>query len=135
MHETLQGEFGLADGLADTTTWAEFAMSHSDITIPDGWADKPFVQILDPATGTGTFLIETINLIHSHLMDKWREEGKSDTARRMLWQAYVPENLLPRLHGFELMMASYAMAHLGVALKLHETGYTHSSSAPGHRFT
>jgi hypothetical protein len=28
------------------------------------------------------------------------------------WHSYVPEHLLPRLHGFELMMAPYTIAHL-----------------------
>jgi predicted helicase len=40
-----------------------------------------------------------------------------------IWKAYVDENLLPRLHGFEIMMASYAMAHLKLDLTLTETGY------------
>jgi hypothetical protein len=40
-----------------------------------------------------------------------------------IWKSYVDENLLPRLHGFEIMMASYAMAHLKLDLTLHETGY------------
>ena len=34
-----------------------------------------------------------------------------------------PEHLLPRLHGFELLMAPYAIAHLKIGLKLYETGY------------
>ncbi len=130
VHETLQTEFGLADGLADITTWAEFAASHDDVTIPKGWADKPFVQILDPATGTGTFLIETIGLIFKHLSVKWSSEGKSETEKVALWQDYVSTHLLPRLHGFELMMAPYAMAHLGIALKLDETGYKHTKDTP-----
>ena len=130
VHETLQTEFGLTDGLADITTWAEFAASHDDVTIPKGWADKPFVQILDPATGTGTFLIETIGLIFKHLSVKWSSEGKSETEKVALWQDYVSTHLLPRLHGFELMMAPYAMAHLGIALKLDETGYKHTKDTP-----
>ena len=40
-----------------------------------------------------------------------------------LWNEYVPEHLLPRLHGYELLMAPYAIAHLKVGLKLYETGY------------
>ena len=34
---------------------------------------------------------------------------------------------LPRLHGFELMMAPYAIAHMKIGLKLHETGYRFGS--------
>lgn len=130
VHETLQQDFGLADGLADTTTWAEFAAKHDDVTIPEGWNDEPFVQILDPATGTGTFLLETVDVIHGHLMAKWQGEGKSEAECKKLWQAYVPAHLLPRLHGFELMMAPYAMAHMLLAIKLAETGYKHDEGSP-----
>ena len=39
------------------------------------------------------------------------------------WNAYVTEHLLTRLHGYELMMAPYAIAHMKIGLKLAETGY------------
>ena len=60
--ELLRTEFGLEDGLADTTTWGEMAGRIDDLEIPEGaTADQAFVQILDPATGTGTFLVEVID--------------------------------------------------------------------------
>jgi hypothetical protein len=130
VHETLQNKFGLADGLADITTWAELAASHDGIEVPEGWADRPFVQILDPATGTGTFLIEIIDLIHRYLIEKWQSDGKTKAECTSQWQEYVPIHLLPRLYGFELMMAPYAMAHLGIAMKLAATGYQVSESNP-----
>ena len=35
------------------------AKRNKQLSIPDGVSpDEPFVQILDPATGTGTFLVE-----------------------------------------------------------------------------
>ena len=34
--ELLRTEFGLADGLADTTTWGEMAKRHKDLRIPEG---------------------------------------------------------------------------------------------------
>ena len=37
--------------------------------------------------------------------------------------SYVEKDLIPRLNGFELLMASYAMAHLKLDLLLTETGY------------
>jgi hypothetical protein len=40
-----------------------------------------------------------------------------------IWSNYVETHLLPRLNGFELLMASYAMAHLKLDLLLTETGY------------
>ncbi|MCG7656935.1 type ISP restriction/modification enzyme [Wielerella bovis] len=70
------------------------------------------VQILDPATGTGTFLAEIVRHIYAQF-------GK----QKGLWQNYVPTDLIPRLSGFELMMASYAMAHLKLDLVLQETDF------------
>jgi predicted helicase len=70
------------------------------------------VQILDPATGTGTFLAEVIKHIHKKFKG---QEG--------IWTSYVENYLLPRLNGFELLMASYAMAHLQLDLLLKETGF------------
>ncbi|MGH9893922.1 MAG: hypothetical protein ACREA0_18445, partial [bacterium] len=74
--ELLRTEFGLVDGLADTTTWGEMAKLHKDLKIPEGVdPDQAFVQILDPATGTGTFLVEVIDLIHRRLTEKWKAQG------------------------------------------------------------
>ena len=70
------------------------------------------MQILDPATGTGTFLAEVVKHIHKKF------EGQQG-----IWSNYVETHLLPRLNGFELLMASYAMAHLKLDLLLTETGY------------
>jgi len=36
------------------------------------------------------------------------------------WNAYVPVALLPRLYGYELMMAPYTIAHMKLGLKLSE---------------
>jgi predicted helicase len=69
------------------------------------------VQILDVATGTGTFLNEVVQLIHEGFAG---QEGQ--------WPSYAIEDLLPRLHGFELMMASYTIAHLKLGMALHESG-------------
>jgi len=122
VHEILREDFGLEDGLADTTTWGEFVRRNREAGIPEGVSeDAPFVQILDPATGTGTFLVEVIDLIHKTMAEKWEDEGEEDV--RKLWNEYVPGHLLPRVYGFELMMAPYTIAHMKVALKLIETGY------------
>ena len=122
--ELLRSEFGLTDGLADTTTWGEMAKRHQDLQIPDGTpTDRAFVQILDPATGTGTFLVEVIDLIYRTMVEKWKAQGHGETKIQALWNDYVPKHLLPRLHGYELLMAPYAIAHLKIGLKLYETGY------------
>src|SRR5690606_11162414 len=63
-------------------------------------------------TGTGTFLAEVVKHVHKKF------EGQQG-----IWSNYVNTHLLPRLNGFELLMASYAMAHLQLDLLLTETGY------------
>jgi len=70
------------------------------------------VQILDPATGTGTFLSETIKQIYQKFKG---QEG--------LWPSYVEDHLIPRINGFEILMASYTMCHLKIEMLLRETGY------------
>ena len=80
---------------------------------PQGLAD-PNVLVLDPAVGTATFLYMVINEIHDALLS----QGQAG-----LWNDYVAEKLLPRIFGFELLMAPYAMAHLKLGLLLKETGY------------
>ncbi|MFK5976259.1 MAG: N-6 DNA methylase [Sulfurovum sp.] len=116
--EVLKVEFGIEDGLVDESKITIKAKSRSVLYNKDGSMKKDQnitkevhrVQVLDPATGTGTFLAETIKLIKKNF---W---GGS-------WSAYVEEHLIPRLNGFELLMASYAMAHLKLDLLLLETGY------------
>lgn len=126
--ELLRTEFGLADGFADTATWGEMAKRHKDLKIPDGVSpDQDFVQILDPATGTGTFLVEVIDLIHKTLVAKWKALGHGEKKIHALWNEYVPKHLLTRLHGYELLMAPYAIAHLKIGLKLYETDYRFGS--------
>jgi hypothetical protein len=115
--EILKSEFGLKDGLADTTKIKKKISSGLvDKRTKDGYSadEKEFhkVQILDPATGTGTFLTEAIKQIHQKF-----------AGQQGVWSRYVDEHLIPRLNGFELLMASYAMAHLKLDLLLNETGY------------
>ena len=120
--EILQKEFNLLEGLADySMIEKEVAVEQSyDGRTKDGMkhAMKRFhrVQILDPATGTGTFLAEVVNQIY----DRYRDQ-------QGIWQQYVEQHLLPRLNGFEILMASYAVAHLKLDMLLSETGYQHQS--------
>ncbi len=71
------------------------------------------LQILDPATGTGAFLAEVIEHIQQSFQN---QQG--------LWSSYVKEHLIPRLNGFEIMMAPYALCHLKLAMMLKQTGYS-----------
>ena len=126
--EVLRNEFGLAGGLASTETWGEVRARFPAIVVPEGATEAtPFVCILDPATGTGTFLVTVVDTIFATLRARWEREGKSVAAE---WQAWVPKYLLPRLNAFELMVAAYAVAHLKIGLKLRELGYV---PGPGER--
>ena len=126
--ELLRTEFGLTDGLADITTRREMSERVDGLEIPNCKdADQSFVQILDPATGTGTFLVEVIDVIYKTMTEKWQSEGHNVKKADKLWNEYVPQYLLPRLHGYELMMAPYAIAHMKIGLKLYETGYRFGS--------
>jgi hypothetical protein len=128
VHELLQTEFGLPDGLASTITWremaAQMAATGKPFTIPQGTSpDSHFVVVLDPATGTATFLVEVIDVIFRTLTNRWETERLTSAQQREEWNRYVPVHLLPRLFGYELMMAPYAIAHMKIGLKLHETKY------------
>lgn len=115
--DILKEEFGLPQGLADTSkTKIKVKVQANDKRFKEGIRtieeEVHKVQILDPATGTGTFLAEVIKHIHKKF------EGQQG-----IWSDYVEKNLLPRLNGFEVLMASYAMAHLQLDLLLTKTGF------------
>jgi predicted helicase len=109
--DILKTEFDLPQGLADTS---KLRIKNKELKI-DKEVHK--VQILDPATGTGTFLAEVVKHIH-----------KKFQGQQGIWSNYVENHLLPRLNGFELLMASYAMAHLKLDLLLTETGFKPTSN-------
>ncbi len=113
--DILKTEFGLPQGLADTSKTT--IKTHIQGNNKQVEQEVHRVQILDPATGTGTFLAETIRQIYAKF------EGQQG-----LWNDYVEKHLLPRINGFELLMASYAMAHLKLDLLLSQTGYKAKSS-------
>lgn len=115
--DILKTEFDLPQGLADTSkTTIKVNTQTADKRSATGYKQMEQevhkVQILDPATGTGTFLAEVVKHIH-----------KKFQGQQGIWSNYVETHLLPRLNGFELLMASYAMAHLKLDLLLTETGY------------
>ena len=85
--------------------------------------DVPTIQILYPATGTGTFLRQIILRIWENFKEK--HKSRPEEINR-LWNEYVPKHLLKRINGFELMMAPYAVAHMKLAMVLKDTGYDFS---------
>ncbi|OIP68815.1 MAG: DNA methyltransferase [Oscillatoriales cyanobacterium CG2_30_40_61] len=106
----LKHKFNIAKGLADSTK----------IKIPnpkgEGTIDIHQVLILDPAVGTGMFMHSVIN----HIYDNFK-------AQKGMWSSYVTQHLLPRLFGFELLMAPYTVAHMKLGLQLQELGYDFNS--------
>lgn len=129
--EVLQAEFSLSDGLADTSkvkiewdtgqialTKAGKPMRHGKNAIIEKEVHR--VQVLDPATGTGTFLAEVIKQIAPKI--KGIAPG--------MWSGYVENELIPRIHGFEILMASYAMCHMKLDMVLTELGYKPSNNPP-----
>ncbi|WP_026726833.1 type ISP restriction/modification enzyme [Flavobacterium sasangense] len=118
--DILKTEFHLPQGLADTSkikikkkaVTQTGTGANSKIKEVETETEVHKVQILDPATGTGTFLAEVVKHIHKKF------EGQQG-----IWSKYVTNDLIPRLNGFELLMASYAMAHLKMDMLLTETGY------------
>jgi len=128
--QELKNSFGLKDGLADISTWQQVIENNPQIKRPSGVGEKDlFIKLLDPATGTGTFLVAVIDIIYKNLDKKWTDQNKNDLERKKLWNKYVDNYLLKKLYGFEVMMASYAIAHLKVSLKLRQTGYTANRKA------
>jgi hypothetical protein len=101
----LKDRFGIKAGLAD----------HAKITVKHKEGEREItdevhrVLILDPATGTATFLYAVLDFIRSQFKSK-KNAGQ--------WGSYVHEHLLPRLFGFELLMAPYAVAHFKLGLAL-----------------
>lgn len=104
--EILKKDFKLRDGLADSSKYDN---------------GEHVVQVLDPATGTGTFISSIITKIHQSILD-------SGLPGR--WNKYIYNDLLPRIHAFELMMAPYTIAHLKISMTLkEETGFKHFNNA------
>jgi hypothetical protein len=122
--EVLKTEFGLADGLADTSKITiDWDTGQNDPKTGKAATIKKEVhrvQILDPATGTGTFLAEVVKLVSERI--KGVAPGQLS--------AYIERDLIPRLHGFELLMASYAMCHMKLDMILTRLGYKPSANPP-----
>lgn len=104
----LKSNFDISEGLADSTE-IEYNPSELSLGMKDTGTTIPKVLILDPACGTGTFLYEVVEQIRNSFM-KQHNAG--------LWNGFVRNQLLPRLFGFEIMMAPHSIAHLKIGLQL-----------------
>lgn len=67
------------------------------------------ITILDPATGTGTFLAGVLDRIHRNI-------------RGTLFQLYLKERLLNNIYGFEILISPYLVAHLKLSMVLNQWG-------------
>ncbi len=109
----LKTAFGLPLGVADPGTWGRVC-AHLGISVPIGIrAESKFVSMLDPATGTGTFLVEWI---------RQAEASFKSVHPRGDWPAHLQNVVFPGMHAFEFMLAPYAIAHLRIALAAKEYG-------------
>ncbi|MFQ5981344.1 MAG: type ISP restriction/modification enzyme [Candidatus Heimdallarchaeota archaeon] len=113
----LRSEFGFSDSFAEKKT----SSSQKGNKIPP-------IQILDPSIGTGTFLKHIIEEIKLAFDTKHRDLSEMQLAEE--WSQFSRNHILPRLSGFEIMMAPYAIAHLRLGLLLHETSYNFSEKRP-----
>lgn len=87
----------------------------SEFNRKGGLADESTL-ILDPATGTASFLNQALEVIH-----------KKFKTKKGAWSAYVEEHVLNRIFGFEILMAPYSIAHLKIGHLLQKTGYEFKS--------
>ena len=80
---------------------------------PDGLANDDTL-ILDPATGTGGFLLTVLDHIR---------ESVTETYGIGEWVQYINAQLVKRIFGFELLVAPYTIAHLKLSLFLQAQGW------------
>lgn len=111
--EILRTRFGLEAGIADDASWQDVA-ERFEFEVPEGVdATEPFISMIDPATGTGTFLVH------------WLRQAKRSFERAHpgeSWRQHLGETVLPSMHAFEFMLGPYTIAHLKLALQLHDEG-------------
>ena len=85
----------------------------TELNRPDGLAEDNTL-ILDPATGTGGFLMSVLDHIQEYVTTNY---GTGD------WNQYVNAQLVKRIFGFELLVAPYTIAHLKLGLFLQAQGW------------
>ncbi len=85
-----------------------------------GLADES-VNLLDPATGTGTFLMSAIQEIYWNT--KKANESLGDEMVSREFNKIVLNHILKHFYGFELLIAPYAVAHLKLTLEIERLGF------------
>ena len=104
--EIIKTEFGLPLGVADQTTWAEYSKAQG-IKIPNGLkASDKVIRMIDPATGTGTYLLE------------WMRQAKANLLAANKYSSEAMKAVVEQMDAFEISLSSYAVAHLKTSLEL-----------------
>jgi hypothetical protein len=108
----LRTEFGCALGLADPATWQQ--VSSCRVRLDPG---RPFVRTIDPAMGTGVFLLAAFDLMR----ETW--VGQAADRARLPWNEFAASVVLPRLVGQDLMLSAVVVSRLLLTARLAESGY------------
>ena len=109
--EILRQQFSLELGIADSSTWKEVSKKNG-FKIPKGIdADTQFVKMVDPATGTGTFLLEWIRVAKQGFVE-------ANGGKDKYWPKHLSDHVIPNMAGLEISLASYAVAHLKTAFEI-----------------
>ena len=129
--EMLCDEFELVEGLADTSDWSTVAARCGrKLAVSATWAAEPFVRILDPAMGTGAFLLGVVRRCHERFLRA--DEAHTSSGRLDRWSTYVTEHLLPRMVGLELLLPAVVLAQIQLAAQLARTGFRFPCSGKLH---
>lgn len=84
------------------------------------------VNILDPATGTGTFLMSAIQQVHYRIKKQNEALGEDLVSKK--FNEIVLTHILKHFYGFELLVAPYAIAHLKLTLEIERLGFDFQST-------
>ena len=88
--------FDCREGLADYSTATYKTLEYGGGEEKTVEKQSHRVLVLDPACGTGSFLYAVID----HIRESYRNSENVG-----MWEGYVKDHLLPRLFGFELLIA------------------------------
>ncbi len=83
-----------------------------ELNLPDGLADES-VYVLDPACGTGAYLVEVLRRINRTLEEKGEDSIRGQKLKKAVQS---------RVFGFEILSAPFVVSHLQIGLLLEEFG-------------
>lgn len=83
-----------------------------ELNLPDGLADES-VYVLDPACGTGAYLVEVLRRINQTLEEKGEDSIRGQKLKKAV---------MSRVFGFEILPAPFVVSHLQIGLLLEQLG-------------